>query len=330
MKNKIFKTLFGIAIAVLFLWLALRGQPVKEIIKTALTAKLFYIITATFFYFLSYVARSEKWRIQVENLNFKLIPKTAFYGLMLHFFVNSFTIKLGGFVRCGNIKKTANVPFPSCFGSYLSECVFDFLFMFLGLFVILAIQFNEIILILEKLFIDLGIDKLLQNTYFIIFFIIGGLILLVFLIYLYQKRLIFKKYRDKIQEFINSLKKTFTIKKFWLFMLWNIILWVMLYFMNLFLYKSLFDTGSSMFLIFTITTFSYAAWLMPNPGGIGSVEYFVLQSFLLFGLNSESALVFGILSNGFTLLTTLFFGFILIVIQSIFGFFNQKQKNEHR
>ncbi|MBN2663370.1 MAG: flippase-like domain-containing protein [Bacteroidales bacterium] len=327
MKKKILKTLSGIIVAALFLFLALRGQPLNEIFQTVLGAKFGYVFIAMLFYFMSYVARSEKWRIQVENLNFKVVPKTAFYALMLHFFVNSFTIKLGGFVRCGNLRKTANVPFPSCFGSYLSECVYDFLFMFIGLFIILSIKFNEILLVLTNFIADLALEKYFSNPLFIVIAVLISFVGFFAGVYLYTKGLIFKKYKTKIKEFLDSLKKTFNLKKFWLFILWNIVLWVMLYFMNYFLFLSLFNEKKEFIFLFTITTFSYAAWLMPNPGGIGSVEYFVLQAFLLFGLSSESALAFGILSNGFTLISTLLFGFSLIVIQSLFGIFLQKNKN---
>lgn len=328
MKNKVVKTVLGILIAAIFLFLALRGQPLKEIFDIVVDANPLYIIVAAFFYFLSYITRSEKWRIQVENLDYKLVPKTAFYALMLHFFVNSFTIKLGGIIRCGNLKKTANIPFPTCFGSYMSECVFDFLFMFIGLFLILALEFNNIIKILTNLVVDLGVMNFFDNPIIIIGGAVFMLSLLVFFIYLYKKGKIFKNYQEKIQEFIDSLKKTFNIKKFWLFIFWNIVLWIMLYFMNYFLFIALFNSGASVLIIFTITAFSYAAWLMPNPGGIGSVEYFVLQAFLLFGLTKTSALAFGILSNGFTLFFTLFFGIALIIIQSLFKVFVQEPKNQ--
>lgn len=323
MKSKLFKTLIGIAVAALFLFLAMRGQPLDEIFQAILKAKIDYVLLAIFFYFLSYIARAEKWRIQVENLGFRLAPKTAFYALMLHFMVNNFTIKLGGFVRCANLKKTAKIPFPSCFGSYLSESVYDFSFMFLGLFVILAINFDKIIKIYTSLIKNWGLE-FIHNANFLI--IIGVIVLLlsILFVYLYHKQIILKKYRSKIKEFIDSLKKTFNIKKFWLFIVWNIVLWIMLFLMNYFLFLGVLGEAKSFLFIYTITVFLYVAWLIPSPGGIGSVEYFVLQAFLLYGLTAESALAFGILSNALTLFSTLFFGFILIVIQNITGVFTQE------
>jgi uncharacterized protein (TIRG00374 family) len=322
-RKKIFNTILGILIAVLLLYLSLRNQNLNEILTNLKSAKWEYIFVALILYFFSYVARSEKWRIQVQNLNYTLIPKTAFYALMLHFFVNSFTVKFGGFIRCANLQRTGKVPFTICFGSYVSECVFDFMFMFLGLFFVLFLHFKEIIKIYNQFLEDIGM-KFLSNTTFLIIASIIGLILFVLFVYLYNNKKIFIKHRKKAEEFIYALKMTFNIKGFWIFILWNIGLWVMLYFMNYFLVLSLFDFPKDFTLIFTITAFSYAAWLMPNPGGIGSVEYFILQAFVLFGLSSSSALTFGILSNSFTLFSTLFFGFVVIIIQSLTGIFSQK------
>ena len=300
----------------------MRDQPFDEIFQTISKANFWYVLLAILFYLLSFVARSEKWRIQVENLGFKLIPKTAFYALILHYFVNSFTTKLGSFVRCGNLRKTSGVTLPACFGSYLSECIFDFMFMFLGVLIVLTIQFNNMILILSNLIDDFGLE-FLQNKNVLILITIIFVLLAILLVFLYKKEIIFKKYRNKIQEFIASVKKTFKIKKFWLFFMWQVVLWIMLFFMNYFLYLSIFE-NTNFTLIFTITVFLYAAWLLPTPGGIGSVEYFILHAFLLFGLSRTEALSFGILSNALTLFSTLLFGFILIFIQSISKIFSQK------
>lgn len=327
MKKNILKTVAGIVVAAIFLFLALKDQPLSKIFGVVLKAKIGYVLLAFVFYFISYIARSEKWRIQVENLNFKVCPKTSFYAMILHYFTNSFTIKLGGFVRCVNLRKTANVPFPSCFGSYLSECVFDFIFLIVGLISVLTIQFGKISDILTKLFNDWGIVKILDKPFFLILFATGIIALLALTYLLYKKDLILKNYKNKVREFVNTVKKTFKIKKFWIFLCWNFILWIMLFFMNLFLFKSLFSTNTTFIFIYTITTFTYVAWLIPSPGGIGSVEYFLLQAFLLYGLTKTSALAFGILSNGFTLLSTLFIGFSLIIIQTIFKIFEQKNKN---
>jgi len=325
--KKTLKTLTGLIFAALFLYLALKGQPLKEIFEIVLTANPIYIFFATTFYILSYVARSEKWRIQVENLGYTLVSKTAFFALVIHFFINNFTIKLGALVRCSNLKKTANIPFPVCLGTFISEGIFDFLFLFIGLFLVLGLKFQKVSKIFINLFTDLGITVASNNLLLIILITGMSLLFIIYSTKLYKKHRILNKYRTKIQEFTGSIKKTFNIKKLWIFIIWNIMLWALLYFMNYFLFISLFNEGATFLVIFTITTFSYAAWLMPNPGGIGSVEYFVLQAFLLFGLTKTSALAFGILSNGFTLITTLLLGFILIIVQSIFKTFVQEDKN---
>lgn len=327
MKNKILKTLAGIVVATIFLFLALKDQPLHEIFDIIFEAKIGYVLLAFVFYFISYIARSEKWRIQVENLGFRVCPKSSFYAMILHFFTNSFTIKLGGIVRCVNFKKTTNVPFASCLGSYLSECIFDFIFVIVGVISILIIQFKEISNVFTRLFNDCGIEKIMDRPFLLILIFVIIIVLAIVIYISYKKELILKNYKAKVREFVRTLKKTFRIKKFWLFLAWNFVLWIMLFFMNLFLFKSIFDSEVSWYFLYTITTFTYVAWLIPSPGGIGSVEYFVLQAFLLYGLTKTSALAYGVLSNGFTLISTLFIGFSLIIIQGIFNPFTQKEQN---
>ncbi len=324
MKSKILKLLGGILIAIFFLYLTLRNQPVDEIFKVVLNAKLGYIFLAFVFYFLSYIARSEKWRIQLDNVNLKVPSLKAFYAIMMHYFADSFTVKFGVVVRCLNLKKNTDVKFAPCIGTCISEAIFDIIFLFLGILIVLIIRFENVSEIFLNLYYAFDFQESLSNPGNIFLIVIAVFFVIVFSIFLFRKGSNIKKYKEKIREFINVLKKTFNIKRFWAFFVWNIMLWAMLYLMNLFLYRALFDNEISFFFIYSLTTFTYLAWLLPNPGGIGSVEYFALQAFLLFGFAEQSAIAFGFLSNGFTLFANLFFGFVLIIINKLFGLFADK------
>ena len=325
-KKQIFRTVFGVLLALFFLFLTLKGKNISEIWETIKNANFWYIVLSIFIYLLTFVTRSEKWRIQVENLGYKVFPKTAYFSLMLHYFFNSFTPKLGAIARCGDLKQKNKVPFSDCFASYMSEVVFDFLFLFLGLFIVIIIEFDKIKLVFYELFIDLKIY--LDNHQHILFFLVIAGIIFVVVVFVMWKKNLFSKFDNQIKSFFRALAKTFKIKKFLLFIIWNIILWILLFLMNYFLFKSLFDYKINMSFILTITTFTYTAWLIPTPGGIGSVEYFALQAFLLFGLNSHDAVSFGILSNGLTFFTVIIFTIFLMFIQKACGFFSLKKSEQ--
>ncbi len=321
MKSKILKTIAGILIAVFFLYLTLKNQPVNEIFKVVLSAKLEFIFLAAVFYFLSYVARSEKWRIQLDNVNLHVSSPLAFYSIMMHYFTDSFTVKLGVAVRCISLKKNTKIKITPCAGTCLSEAIFDLIFLFLGILIVLLIRFDKVSQALWEFWNNFNIAKFLSKPGNILLTIILIVLVFIGIKLLIRKGMKLAEYQDKILEFEDILKKTFKIKRFRIFLMWNITLWAMLFFMNLFLFKALFNNEITFLFVYSITTFTYLAWLLPNPGGIGSVEYFVLKAFIIFGFAEQSAIAFGFLSNGFTLFANLFFGFTLIILQKFFGLF---------
>lgn len=323
-KKNLFQLIFGVLLAVFLLYLTLKGKDLNKIWETIKTTNILYLALAVFVYLLSFITRSEKWRIQVENLDYKVCPKSSYFAMMLHYFVNSFSPKLGVIARCSDLKKKNNVPFSACFGSYMSEVVFDTLFLFIGLFFVVVAEFDKIRIVFEKLFSDVESYLHLHQQYYI--FVVFLVVIILSFIYIFKTKNYFRIYDNSLKTLIKSISKTFTIKKFPLFVLWNLILWLLLLAMNYFLFKSLFDYKINFGFLLTITTFTYSAWLMPTPGGIGSVEYFVLQAFLLFGLNAHDAISFGILSNGLTFLSVLIFTSFLLFFQQISKFFSPKDK----
>ncbi len=324
MNKKLIRTIVGLFLAALFLFLTLKGKDINKIWQTIKSANIYFLFLTVVAYLLSFVARSEKWRIQVENLNYKVSPKSAYFAMMMHYFFNSFTPKLGSIARCSDLKEKNNVPFSACFASYMSEVIFDTIFLFIGLFLVIITEYKKIRIVFSKFFSDF--EKYFNSHQQIfIYFTIASLALIIF-IYFFKKKNYFRKYDNHFNTFFKSISKTFKIKKFALFFLWNIILWLFLFLMNYFLFKSIFDTKITSELILTITIFTYFGWLMPTPGGIGSVEYFVLQAFLLFGLNAHNAISFGILSNGITFFSVLIFSSFLILLQKSTKLFSPKRK----
>ncbi len=321
--QKILKTIGGILLAAIFLYFSLKGKDLDASFEIIKQSRLRYLIGAIIFYLLSFIARSEKWRIQVESLGEPVTAKASYFALMMHYFVNAFTTKLGVFARCITLRKTSQIPIPRCIASFFSESLFDMLFLTLGLSAVMLIEAEKISAILNDFLLDLGIYlKSHTTTYFALLF---ALIFLGGLYYLFSKGLIFKKFQNNVNEFNSSLKRTFKIKKYPLFLLWHLILWLLLYAMNFMMFKALFCTIDNYVLILALTTFTYAAWLIPTPGGIGSVEYIVLQVFLLYGLPEHNGVAFGIMSNALTFFTVMIFSTILYFFNKITGCFSSEK-----
>lgn len=311
-KNKFLNFTVSILLSVVLLYFALKKVDFRELYKELQNVRIIYILLALFIYYFTLIARAEKWKIQVENLDYKISHSIAFLAIVYHYFFNSFTVKLGAVARCAVLKKE-KVSISECIGTCFSEMIYDFIFLIAATILMFIVEYKKVIPIFSGL--KSNIDAYLTQRWKIILIISFSLIFLSFLSYFIIKKYLKNKktstwFIDEIKSFNIALKSTFRLKKFFLFLVWNFVLWILLFYMNFYLAKAVNISYTNFGLILAITVFTYYAWLLPTPGGIGSVEYFVLQSFLLFALSRHSAVVYGLLSNSLTLFGILLLGII--------------------
>lgn len=312
MKRKIINIVVGLGVAAIFLWLATKDVGFREIFFCIKAANLHFVVVAALFYLLSFYARSQKWKLQINSLGYEFGAKSSFSSIIIHYFANTFSIKLGAVFRSVFMKLKAQIPICISLGAFFSENIFDFLFLFLAILFSLFLNFEAVINVIERFFGGFFDSRSFDTFYlFLVFFVF---VLGVVLTFVFYERLFSEKNKMRLKNLFFAVKQTFRVKPFWQFIVWQLVLWVLLVFMNMFLFKALFDSTPSFSFLVTITSFVYASWVLPSPGAIGSVEYFSVQSFVIFGLSKHQALSFGFLSNSLTLIVTIVFGLLIISI----------------
>lgn len=307
--KKILKYSGSLLVAVFFLYLALRKVDFDRLTIEFANVNWLFILIALFVYFLTLFARSEKWKIQIENLGYRQSSFFTYIAIVYHYFFNSFTIKLGPVARCTLLTRK-KVPLTECLGTIVSEMVFDLLFLIFFSVLLLLLKISDLLQVFKNFFGD--IQNFFSGKLYEVFIAVGVLLVLYALFRLllnfYLKQTKFYKYLKKQTKiFVIAVKDSIKLKKFPLFILWNFILWALLFLMNFFLLKSVHIQEFSFVLILAVTVFTYYGWLLPTPGGIGSVEYFLLQAFAIFEISTHKAVAFGIIANALT-----FFGIIII------------------
>ncbi len=312
-------------VAVFFLYLVLRKVDIDKLTTQLANVNYLFILLALFVYFMTLFARSEKWKIQIENLGYRQSSFFTYIAIVYHYFFNSFTIKLGPVARCTMLTRK-KVPLTECLGTIVSEMVFDLIFLIFFSLLLLLFKISDLIQIFKKFFSDF------QNIFnaklheiiiaVVILLVLYALFRLLLNFYLKQTKF-YKYFKKQAKIFIVAIKDSIKLKKFPLFILWNFVLWGLLFLMNYFLLKSVHIQGVSFVLILAVTVFTYYGWLLPTPGGIGSVEYFLLQAFAIFSIDSHKAVAFGIIANTMT-----FFGIIILgSLTTIFVGGNWKHKD---
>lgn len=324
MKKNIIQTFIGILIGGIFLYLTLVNKPIKEILESIKTARLFWIIMSGIILLLTFYLRALRWKILLENTGRKVRNNTVFYSLILGYFINSFTPKLGEVIRCTSIERSEKVPVSTALGTVVSERIYDLLVLGAGLLILFILELKRLGNLLNTMFDNLG--NIIQNN-FMLYIIISLTILLISLIiyFISKKTKLYQKLIEFTKSVFDTVKKTFRIKKYKRFLILTIFIWICLILMNYTYLLSLPETeGFNFYFAVLILFIGGIGWALPSPGGIGTTHFFILQLFLLFELSENSGLSFGILSNGATFILTIIFGIIAFVLKRIINYVKHK------
>lgn len=142
--------LIGILISIFFIYLAIPGLHLSEVLDTLRTANYWWILPGVAVYFVGLWARSWRWYYTLRHL--KPIPITRLFPLICigYFGNNVYPFRAGELIRSYVLRQQEDVPVSSSLATVIIERVFDGLVMLL--FVFLALPFAPS---LPKLYRDL-------------------------------------------------------------------------------------------------------------------------------------------------------------------------------
>jgi glycosyltransferase 2 family protein len=306
--------LFWVSVGGFFMYLTLKDKSLNELFDSIIHANPFWVgmncVTLIGVFFL----RGYRWRLLLKNTgeNPKLIY--VLYSLVMGFFVNSFTPRLGEVARCTALKQADDVPVSKSLGTMVTERIWDLLILMIGIVVIFFLELGRLQPVWDELMTS--IRQILEKNMFlflgtIVVLVLAGLI--VFRILKHRK--VFEKGRRFIQEFWQTIRLSFKIKRYPRFLFVTLLIWITLIFMNYFSLLALRETsGYSFYFAFILLFVVGIGWAIPSPSGIGTTHFIVLQIFLAFNLPETGGVAFGVLSNGLTFIYTIILGGLSLLI----------------
>ncbi|MFO7851154.1 MAG: lysylphosphatidylglycerol synthase transmembrane domain-containing protein [Bacteroidota bacterium] len=318
MRKHIINAATGIIIGGFFLFLTLRNKSLDEIFELLVSARTGWILLSIFFLFIMFIFRAYRWKLLMENNGNSSDIKNVSYSLLLGFFINSFTPKLGEIIRCTSLKKSSDIPVSKSFGTVVSERIYDLLVIILATTVILLLEFGRLRELISTTAYSLknSVTTNLLN----LALILSGLILIIFALVLISRHYkLIHKISLFLKEFWATVKKTFRIKSYGLFTIHTIIIWLLMLLMNYCCLRALPSTDNlSFYFAFVVLFVGTIGWAIPSPGGIGTSHFFVLQLFLLFNMSEKTGITYGLLVNGITVLFTIAGGLFAIIVVNSF------------
>ena len=323
MRKHVINAATGIIIGGFFLFLTLKNKHLGEIFELLLTARTNWILLSIVFLVIMFFFRAYRWKLLMENNGNSPDIKNVSYSLLLGFFINSFTPKLGEIIRCTSLQKSSGIPVSKSFGTVISERIYDLIALILAITVILLLEFGRLReLIATAIY---SIKKSVSANLLNLGLILLGLVLVIAALILISRHYkLLHKIRSFLKEFWATLRNTFRIKSYRIFALQTVMIWFLMVLMNYCCLRSLPSTENlNLYFAFVVLFVGTIGWAIPSPGGIGTTHFFVLQLFLLFNLSEETGITYGILVNGITVLFTIAGGLLAIIIVNSFNLVKQ-------
>ena len=330
MRQKIYTILkFSVflSLGLLIFWWVYKDQNAQEIVTELKKANYFWIAISLILSLLSHLSRAIRWKLLINPLGHKISTLNSFFAVLVMYISNMAIPRSGEITRCSIIKKYEKISLSKLFGTVVIERTFDFLMLFILLFVVLLTQYDVVLDFIQRNpGVEQKVSSILQIQYLIIFLIF--LIALAVFTYFFRKRfkesVVYIKFIELAKNFISGIDSVRKMDKKWAFLFHSIFIWVMYFFMIYVTFWA-FEFTEHLSLLAGLTVFVMSSFGMiaPSPGGIGTWHFMAIETLIIYQISYANATAFALVAHGAMNLFLLVIGVIALVLLPVI---NNKKK----
>ena len=273
LKN-ILTILISIAIAGLFLWLALKGLDFDKIKGSLQKDNYLWVLFAGFFGVTAYWFRAIRWNLLLEPMGHKISNTNSLWSLSFGYLMNLTIPRSGEVARSTALYGVEKVPVDKSFGTIILERVVDLVCM--GIFALLTLIFKyDALLAFYKAATQQKNQATPQSDSNLTYIILGFVAFVLILFFIFRKSLqqlsIYNKVVDFGKGIIEGLKSILTLEHKGKFILYTTGIWICYFFASYLVCFALPETSN-----FTpadgcfILVVGTLGMIIPASGGIGA------------------------------------------------------------
>ena len=273
LKN-ILTVLISIAIAGLFLWLALKGLDFDKIKGSLQKANYLWVAFAGFFGVSAYWFRAIRWNLLLEPMGHKISNSNSLWSLSFGYLMNLTIPRSGEVARSTALYGVEKVPVDKSFGTIILERVVDLVCM--GIFALLTLIFKyDALLAFYKAATQQKNQTTPKSDSNITYIILGCVVFILILLFAFRKSLQKLSIYNKIIGFgkgiFEGLKSILTLKQKGKFILYTAGIWICYFFGSYLVCFALpetsnFSPADGCFILVVGTL----GMIIPASGGIGA------------------------------------------------------------
>jgi len=327
LRNIIIKTLKSLgflSLGIVLLYFAFKGISFDKIVQDLKTINYWWVLLSLFFALLAYIARSYRWNILIEPLNYKPSLIHTFYSLMVGYLANFAFPRIGEITRCATLGKKEKIPVDKLIGTVIAERAVDLLSMLILLVLLLILRYDTVGSFLGNNVYTPISDKISSTLDFSLFIWIVIAITFIGFIALYfifreqlAKIAMVNKAKNMVRGVLAGLKAVYQMKRRWEFIIVSVLIWVLYLLMTWILVFALPATSGLKLVdglfILVIGTLGMSA---PVQAGIGAYHWIVsrgLTSVYAF-ISIEDGLVYATISHGSQAIFAIALGSLSLVL----------------
>ncbi len=296
------------------LYLAFKGQDLKQIWAEIKHADFYWVFISASCVFIANILRALRWRMLYRSINYNVGFWSTFHALIIGYLANLALPRFGEIARCSVLLRSNKIPLSSSIGTVVTERLLDVAVLLLMGVLILLFQYNLVFdFLYQTIYLSL-IDRLQTVNYYVLAAICFAIIIGGFFIISFLKSKINKKFLRifvGLKQGINSVTK---VKSKTLFTFYTVGIWTF-YFLSM--YTCFFSIASTQNLgfsvAFTALVFSSFAMVAPVQGGIGIFHWMVAKALVLYSIPFNEGLTYATIIHSAQVLITLLLGTISLI-----------------
>lgn len=254
-------------------------------------AKWPYFIAAIGFFVLSNVFRALRWNLMTKPMGYPLKFVNSFGAVNIGYFTNMALPRIGEVIRAGVLSRYEGIPTEKAFGTIITERIVDMILFLLVSGLALLFAFKKVsTYLLEK-------GQLNTNQILILAGIALLGVLLVYILIKSKERIAKSAFGAKIVHFFSGLGSGLTsvlkMERKFLFVVYSIAVWVCYFFVTYIPFLGLDVTADLPMEAGLVTLFlGSVGMVIPSPGGIGTYQFMVSESLVLYGVSGADGFSF--------------------------------------
>jgi len=321
-----FRTLFGLLLSGVFLYIAFRDVPLAELWEKLLQVNMEWILLFLIIAAFSHLVRAWRWRYLLAHLKPDISIHRLFSAVMIGYMINNLLPRAGEIARAYVVGKLEGISKSAALGTVVVERILDLVSFFFILCVVLFLYPES----LEALFTE--VDRLRP------LFLGGSVLSIVLLTWLFLKsesvfsamkklrRVVPQGMRERfeslLETFAEGFRVTGTRRNIGGIIVTSLGIWIcyaLTLYVSFFAFDAIASSQVGVAAAVILLTFSTTAFILPVPGGFGTYHSFLTFALVrLYQVDTPTALSYSVVTHEL--------GFVLVVVVGIVYFLKDHLK----